>query len=168
MSKLILAIISHRIKIEVEAVAATALTNHPITRAIVKSTIMRQAIVAEDEVVMGVTESAPAVEYLHGSTQQATKNTARDKNNNNKSNNLILSMMSQLPNRRLTRIRNLTMIRISPMRKGSPPRWLTTVNHTTTPIRTESQPLEKRQCKPQILFQSHSRAVMNRLAMAIT
>ena len=103
---------------------AKAPTNHPITRTIVKSTIMRQAIVAEVEEVMEVTENAQP-EYQLGSTQLATKNTARDKNSNSNSNNLILSM-SQLPERHhqglphhYHKARNLTKLRISPVKKGA-------------------------------------------------
>ena len=78
---------------------------------------MRQAIVAEVEEVMEVTENAQPV-YQLGSTQLATKNTARDKSSNSNSNNLILSM-SQLPERHHHKARNLTKLRISPVKEGA-------------------------------------------------
>ena len=77
---------------------------------------MRQVIiVAEAEEVIGIMENAPAA-YLNGSTQLATKNIVKDKNNNNNSNNLIPSMSQQLKSHQL-KARNLNILKISPVER---------------------------------------------------
>ena len=144
MSRHILTIIStnsHQLKIEIEEELVKAPIILPITKAIVKSTIMRLAIAAEAEEVMGVTESAQAA-YQHGSMQLATKNIARDKNSNNSNsnNNLILSM-NQLLKRHHHKARKRTKQRISPVKKG-----VKLKQPMTTPdTMRASQPLEERQ-----------------------